>query len=381
MASFYLHIPFCRRACHYCDFHFSTKLDYIDRMVVAMTEEMRLRKTDWQEATFNTLYLGGGTPSVLSKQQLLVLKNAALMHYSFTADFEFTLEVNPEDVNEDQIMSWKKAGVNRLSIGLQSFEDRDLKLMNRAHSSEDSLRSLELAVNHFDRVSVDVIYGIPGQSDELLQKGINKVVDIGATHVSAYALTVEPKTALASYIEKELIPDIDEEQAERQFLVVLDTLMSKGFEHYEISNFALPGHYSINNSSYWKGISYVGIGPSAHGFDGKSRYWNVAQNHKYMNAVERGVLDFESEELTTKDRYNEFVMTSLRTQWGVSYQDLEAEFGTPYLNYFKMMITPFLLDALLFEEEGVIRATRKGKFLIDGIASELFMVELKTNRT
>lgn len=380
MANFYIHVPFCRKACHYCDFHFSTRLGYIDKMLQSMADEMSLRSDHWSDEMFHTLYLGGGTPSLLTLDQLTFLKENAYAHYRFSDTIEFTLEVNPEDVTLERIKHWKNLGINRLSLGLQSFEDRDLTLMNRSHTAADSLHSLELAVAHFDRVSVDIIYGIPGQSDSILEAGVRRVVAMGATHLSAYALTVEPNTALARFIEKELVADVDEEQAERQFLLLLDTLSDLGFDHYETSNFAISGHYSINNSAYWKGTPYLGIGPSAHSFKGCRRSWNVAQNHKYMRAIAEKKPIFGSEDLSVKDRYNEFVMTSLRTIWGVSYSELEQRFGVSYVHYFKMMSTPFIVDALLFEEDGVVRATRKGKFLIDGIASDLFMIEINPAR-
>lgn len=345
-------------------------------MLQSMTEEMSIRSGAWSDEIFHTLYLGGGTPSLLNIDQLASLKTNAYSNYRFSDVIEFTLEANPEDVTLERIKRWKSIGVNRLSLGLQSFEDRDLTLMNRSHTAADSLHSLELAVAHFDRVSVDVIYGIPGQSDAILESGLRRVVAMGATHISAYALTVEPNTALARFIEKEVVPEIDEEQAERQFLLVLDTLQALGFDHYETSNFAIPGHYSVNNSAYWKGTPYLGIGPSAHSFKGCRRSWNVAQNHTYMQAIAKQEPIFGSEDLSVKDRYNEYIMTSLRTIWGVSYTELEQRFGISYVHYFKMMITPFIVDALLFEEDGIVRATRKGKFLIDGIASDLFMIEL-----
>lgn len=377
MAGFYLHIPFCRKACHYCDFHFSTQLSKIDQMVAAMKQEISLRASDWNDTVFETIYLGGGTPSLLSIDQLKDLIDHAYEKLAFSADLEFTLECNPEDITTEMLTQWKSLGVNRLSIGIQTFDDRSLKMMNRAHDARTALTALKAAVNQFDRVSVDVIYGIPGLSDTQLSQDLDQFIDLGVTHISAYALTVEPKTALDRFITDGLITPVDEEQAERQFLLTLDHLTAAQFLHYELSNFTKPGHESRNNSAYWQRKPYLGIGPAAHSFKGDERRWNVANNPKYIKAMNEGIPNYGSEILSKRDHYNEYVMTSLRTHWGVSLEVLTQRFGPSYRDYFSMISTPFLLDNLLFEDDGAIRATRKGKFLIDGVSSALFMLELK----
>mgnify|MGYP002631951626 CR=1 FL=1 len=377
MAGFYLHIPFCRKACHYCDFHFSTQLSKIDEMVAAMKQEISLRASDWSKTVFETIYLGGGTPSLLSIDQLNDLIDHAYEKLVFSADLEFTLECNPEDITTEMLAQWKSLGVNRLSIGIQSFDDRSLKMMNRAHDARTALTALEAAVNQFDRVSVDVIYGIPGLSDTQLSRDLDQFLALGVTHISAYALTVEPKTALDRFITDGLITPVDEEQAERQFLLTLDHLSNAQFLHYELSNFTKPGHESRNNSAYWQRKPYLGIGPAAHSFKGDERRWNVANNPKYIKAMNEEKPNYGSEILSKRDHYNEYVMTSLRTHWGVSLDVLAQRFGPSYRDYFSMISTPFLLDNLLFEDDGAVRATRKGKFLIDGISSALFMLELK----
>ncbi len=377
MAGFYLHIPFCRKACHYCDFHFSTQLSKIDEMVAAMKQEISLRASDWSKTVFETIYLGGGTPSLLSIDQLNDLIDHAYEKLVFSADLEFTLECNPEDITTEMLAQWKSLGVNRLSIGIQSFDDRSLKMMNRAHDARTALTALEAAVNQFDRVSVDVIYGIPGLSDTQLSRDLDQFLALGVTHISAYALTVEPKTALDRFITDGLITPVDEEQAERQFLLTLDDLSNAQFLHYELSNFTKPGHESRNNSAYWQRKPYLGIGPAAHSFKGDERRWNVANNPKYIKAMNEEKPNYGSEILSKRDHYNEYVMTSLRTHWGVSLDVLAQRFGPSYRDYFSMISTPFLLDNLLFEDDGAVRATRKGKFLIDGISSALFMLELK----
>ena len=377
MAGFYLHIPFCRKACHYCDFHFSTQLSKIDEMVAAMKQEISLRASDWSKTVFETIYLGGGTPSLLSIDQLNDLIDHAYEKLVFSADLEFTLECNPEDITTEMLAQWKSLGVNRLSIGIQSFDDRSLKMMNRAHDARTALTALEAAVNQFDRVSVDVIYGIPGLSDTQLSRDLDQFLALGVTHISAYALTVVPKTALDRIITDGLITPVDEEQAERQFLLTLDHLSNAQFLHYELSNFTKPGHESRNNSAYWQRKPYLGIGPAAHSFKGDERRWNVANNPKYIKAMNEEKPNYGSEILSKRDHYNEYVMTSLRTHWGVSLDVLAQRFGPSYRDYFSMISTPFLLDNLLFEDDGAVRATRKGKFLIDGISSALFMLELK----
>ena len=377
MAAFYLHIPFSRKACHYCDFHFCTQLSKIDEMVAAMKQEISLRASDWSKTVFETIYLGGGTPSLLSIDQLNDLIDHAYEKLVFSADLEFTLECNPEDITTEMLAQWKSLGVNRLSIGIQSFDDRSLKMMNRAHDARTALTALEAAVNQFDRVSVDVIYGIPGLSDTQLSRDLDQFLALGVTHISAYALTVEPKTALDRFITDGLITPVDEEQAERQFLLTLDHLSNAQFLHYELSNFTKPGHESRNNSAYWQRKPYLGIGPAAHSFKGDERRWNVANNPKYIKAMNEEKPNYGSEILSKRDHYNEYVMTSLRTHWGVSLEVLAQRFGPSYRDYFSMISTPFLLDNLLFEDDGAIRATRKGKFLIDGVSSALFMLELK----
>lgn len=349
-------------------------------MVAAITQEIALRAAQWQADRFETLYFGGGTPSLVPVTQLKGLITQAYSQLNFSKDPEITLECNPEDITADRLLQWKQLGVNRLSIGIQSFDDRSLKMMNRAHDASIALKALSAAVSQFDRVSVDLIYGIPGLSDAQIISDLDQFLSLGVTHISAYALTVEPKTALERFIAKGLIAAVDEEQAARQFLLILDHLTAAGLVQYELSNFATPGHESRNNSAYWQRKPYLGVGPAAHSFKGNQRRWNIASNPKYLSAIRQGEQFYEEELLTKRDHYNEYVMTALRTHWGVSLEFLAQEFGTSYRDYFSMISTPFLIDNLLFEDEGVIRATRKGKFLIDGIASELFMLDLKATK-
>ncbi len=378
MAGLYLHIPFCRQACHYCDFHFSTSLAKIGPMVQAMKSEIEQRAPEWEGERFETLYFGGGTPSLIAPELLVELIDTAKSFLQFESELEVTLECNPEDIDEASLKAWRSMGINRLSIGVQAFEDHALSLMNRVHDATRAKHVLQLATTFFERISVDLIYGIPGRSDAQLMNDLATILDLGITHVSAYALTVEPQTALERFIAKGIIDPIDEEQAARQFNLIMDSLEDAGFVHYELSNYALPGHESRNNSAYWMRKPYLGIGPGAHSFRENERRWNVSNNPSYIRALKDGTSFFETETLSKRDHYNEYVMTALRTHWGVSLDYLTTAFGRAYKDYFTMISTPFILDNLLFEDEGVIRATRKGKFLIDGIASELFMLELQS---
>lgn len=378
MAGLYLHIPFCRQACHYCDFHFSTSLAKIGPMVQAMKSEIEQRAPEWEGERFETLYFGGGTPSLIAPELLVELIDTAKSFLQFESELEVTLECNPEDIDEASLKAWRSMGINRLSIGVQAFEDHALSLMNRVHNATRAKHVLQLATTFFERISVDLIYGIPGRSDAQLMNDLATILDLGITHVSAYALTVEPQTALERFIAKGIIDPIDEEQAARQFNLIMDSLEDAGFVHYELSNYALPGHESRNNSAYWMRKPYLGIGPGAHSFRENERRWNVSNNPSYIRALKDGTSFFETETLSKRDHYNEYVMTALRTHWGVSLDYLTTAFGRAFKDYFTMISTPFILDNLLFEDEGVIRATRKGKFLIDGIASELFMLELQS---
>jgi oxygen-independent coproporphyrinogen-3 oxidase len=378
MAGLYLHIPFCRQACHYCDFHFSTSLAKIGPMVQAMKSEIERRAPEWKGERFETLYFGGGTPSLIAPDLLVELIDTAKSSLQFESELEVTLECNPEDIDEASLKAWRSMGINRLSIGIQAFDDRALTLMNRVHDAACAMHALELATTFIESISVDLIYGIPERSDTQLMNDVSRLLDFGITHVSAYALTVEPQTALERFIAKGIIDPIDEEQAAHQFNLIMDRLEDAGFLHYELSNYALPGHESRNNSAYWMRKPYLGIGPGAHSFKEHERRWNVSNNPTYIHALKDGTSFFETETLSKRDHYNEYVMTALRTHWGVSLDYLTTAFGRAFKDYFTMISTPFILDNLLFEDEGVIRATRKGKFLVDGIASELFMLELQS---
>ena len=374
MAGIYIHIPFCKQACHYCDFHFSTSMKRKEEIVLALIREIQLRKNEFHGEIIETIYFGGGTPSVLTNAEILTLIEAVYQNFKVTENPEITLEANPDDLSEERIIALSKTPINRLSIGIQSFFESDLKLMNRAHNSDEAQKSLAIATKYFDNISVDLIYGIPGLTNEMWLENIETALSFGIPHISSYALTVEPKTALHKLIQTGKITAPKDDVAQEHFDILVKTLTEKGFIHYELSNFGKPDYFSQNNSSYWLGKKYLGIGPSAHSFDGKSRSWNIANNMLYLKSISEDKLPHEIEILTQQDRYNEYVMTGLRTIWGVSLERIEKEFGKDYLNYLLNQADKFLVDGLLSITKNVMTTTAKGKFLADGIASDLFKI-------
>jgi len=377
MSGIYIHIPFCKQACHYCDFHFSTSLKKKDAMVLALAKEIELRKSEYHEERVETIYFGGGTPSILTIEDLRFLIDEVFRNYNISENPEITIEANPDDLSKDRLIELSKSRINRLSIGIQSFFEDDLKLMNRAHNSEEARSCLEFASNYFDNISIDLIYGIPRMSNEKWLQNIETALSYNIPHISSYALTVEPKTALHSFIHKGIIQQPDEDVALEHFQILVDKLAEHDFIHYELSNFAKENYFSKNNSSYWLGKKYIGIGPSAHSFDGEKRAWNVSNNALYLKAIEENILPIEWEVLSKIDRYNEYIMTGLRTIWGISLERIEKEFGKKYLDYLNQQAEKYIEDHLLFVDENILRTTRKGKFLSDGIASDLFLLNLE----
>ena len=381
MSGIYIHIPFCKQACHYCDFHFSTSMKKKEEMVLALAKELQLRKNELQQETeldvIDTIYFGGGTPSVLRVDEIRFLIDTVRQYYSVATHPEITLEANPDDLSEENLKAFAEIGINRLSIGIQSFFEDDLQLMNRAHNSVEAEKCLELATRYFENISLDLIYGIPGMTNEKWLHNIETALSFGIPHISSYALTVEPKTALHKLIQTGKVASPNDEVAHAHFLILVETLEANGFVHYELSNFGKENYFSRNNSAYWLGKKYLGIGPSAHSYDGDSRSWNIANNALYLKALQNGELPKEVEKLTTKDRYNEYVMTGLRTIWGVSLVRIEQEFGLEYLNYLKQQSHKFVVDGLLLITDDIIKPTLKGKFLTDGIASDLFYLNLE----
>ncbi|GAA6764998.1 radical SAM family heme chaperone HemW [Flavobacterium sp. CGRL1] len=353
-----------------------------DDMVLALAKEIGMRKNELLDSAqsdneiVETIYFGGGTPSVLSNDEINFLISEVYKNYKVVENPEITLEANPDDLSAERILELSKNPINRLSIGIQSFYEEDLKMMNRAHNSKEAKKCLEEATKYFDNISLDLIYGIPGMSDEMWKQNIQTALDFGIPHISSYALTVEPKTALSKLIQTGKIAEPQDEVASNHFMILVEMLQKNGFIHYELSNFGKENYFSKNNSAYWLGKKYIGIGPSAHSYDGEKRGWNIANNSLYLKAIQNDELPIETEILTISDRYNEYVMTGLRTIWGVSLNRIEQEFGSEYLNYLLEQSQKFLNDDLLSIENNILKPTLKGKFLTDGIASDLFYLDL-----
>lgn len=374
MAGIYIHIPFCKQACHYCDFHFSTSMKKKEEMIAALHRELFLRKKEITEPV-ETIYFGGGTPSVLLNSEINLLIDAIYQLFDVAENPEITLEANPDDLTADRIKELAQSKINRLSIGIQSFFDEDLKMMNRAHNATEAWNSLQEAKKYFDNISIDLIYGIPEMTLDRWQQNVQKALDLNIPHISSYALTVEPKTALATLIKNGKIPTPDDGVAHEHFLLLIEMLEKSGFIHYELSNFGKPDYFSKNNSAYWLGKNYLGIGPSAHSFNGENRSWNIANNSLYINAIQQDKLPSEEEVLSKNDRYNEYIMTGLRTVWGVSLEKIKVDFGQNYLDYLLKNAEIFLINEKLIIEKNILKTTLKGKFFCDGIASELFWID------
>ena len=377
MSGIYIHIPFCKQACHYCDFHFSTSLKKKNEMVLSLAKEIIIRKEEFKNEIVETIYFGGGTPSVLAIEDLKLLIDTIFKNYTVIENPEITVEANPDDLDHETIRQLANSSINRLSIGIQSFFEDDLKMMNRAHNADEAKKCLEEATKHFDNISLDLIYGIPGMSNEKWIQNIETALSFGIPHISSYALTVEPKTALHSFIQKGIIPPPEDEVAQEHFEILVEKLEEAGFIHYELSNFGKENYFSKNNSSYWLGEKYIGIGPSAHSYDGEKRGWNVSNNTLYIKSIQEEKLPIETETLSKTDRYNEYIMTGLRTIWGISLDKILNEFGPTYLDYLNQQAAKYIEDHLLFLDENILRTTRKGKFLSDGIASDLFLLNLE----
>ncbi|MGJ8591041.1 MAG: radical SAM family heme chaperone HemW [Aquaticitalea sp.] len=382
MSGIYLHIPFCKQACHYCDFHFSTSLKKKEELVNALVKELELRKDEFKNLPVETIYFGGGTPSLLTIEELRLLISEVYKHYQVVESPEITIEANPDDLVSVRAQSrtvfedYLKIGINRLSIGIQSFFEEDLKLMNRAHNAEEAKICLQEAIKHFDNISLDLIYGIPGLTNQRWIENIEIALSFNIPHISSYALTVEPKTALDIFIKKGIIKNVDDDLAQKQFHILIEKLEAAGFIHYELSNFGKPDYFSKNNSAYWQGKPYLGIGPSAHSFNGTERGWNIRNNSKYIQSLEENIVAIETETLSTTDKYNEYVMTGLRTIWGVSLDKVETDFGKNYKKYLLEQSQKHMNAHLLYLDDGKLLVTKKGKFLSDGIASDLFKLNL-----
>lgn len=373
MAGIYLHIPFCRKACDYCDFHFSTSLGLKERVVNAICSEIEQRAKNWPDKNIQTIYFGGGTPSLLSESELRKLVDKIRELFIVADDAEITFEANPDDITNENLHAWKRNGVNRLSIGIQSFFDRDLGYMERIHSASEGENAVKKAQQAgIKNITIDLIYGTPGLSNEEWKQNLQKAVDLNVPHISAYALTVEEGTPLYHRIKKKQKPSPNEDIQADQFLFMSEFLEQNGFEHYEVSNFGKPGMHSRHNSSYWDGIPYMGIGPSAHSYDGKKRRMNMANNAKYVDAFEKNNPQyFEEEILTGDDIYNEYVLTRLRTKKGLTKEHFEKHFSIGEWIVLLEELEEIPMEYLIITDES-ISLSREGLLHADGIAAELF---------
>ncbi len=380
MAGIYLHIPFCKKACHYCNFHFSTSTGLKNDFVEALRREIAMRSAGSTlvapylgDEIIETIYFGGGTPSLLSLDELQAITDALANHFNIDSNAEITFEANPDDISEQKLQEWKKAGINRLSIGVQSFFDDDLAWMNRAHRSAQSLDAILAAQQAgFQNITIDLIYGTPFLTHDRWKYNLDRAIETGVPHLSCYALTVEPATALDKMIKQHKSPDVDPEKQAEQFMIMTERLDTAGFEHYEISNFAQPGMRSRHNSSYWQGKKYLGLGPSAHSFNGSSRQWNIANNALYIKSIEQSILPVEVENLTTTQQLNEYVMTSIRTMEGLDFEHIKATFGAGAVQHLTDGLQQFIIEEKVVRNNQRYSLTRTGKLFADGIAGSLF---------
>jgi oxygen-independent coproporphyrinogen-3 oxidase len=375
MSGIYIHIPFCKKACHYCNFHFSTQIQHLDAFVDALISEIALQK-NYIAGPIQTLYFGGGTPSLLSELHIQKILNSIQTNFKLAENLELTLEANPDDVSLSKTNAWSKLGINRLSIGIQSFQADALAWMNRAHTTLQSHEALENAkAAGIHNISTDLIYGTPHLSEEALLKDIEILNNYSIPHISCYALTVEEKTALHNMIQKKKIENVDAEKQARHFEIIVDQLGLHGFEHYEISNFAIAGHRSKHNSNYWKGIPYLGLGPSAHSYNKNSRQWNVPNNHLYIQSISQNIVPFELEHLELATRYNEYMMISLRLMEGINMEEIKLHFGDAFVAHTNSVLSEFLLNGKIEKNEKGFAITKRARFFADGIASDFFKVD------
>ena len=374
MSNLYFHYPFCKQACHYCNFHFSTNQKQVDQLWYSMQRELEIR-FDEVKVPLQSIYFGGGSPSLLPPNKIASLLDRVKAQHSIHDSLEITMEVNPDDVTREYLKEIKQAGVNRLSLGIQSFQEKDLQLMNRAHTVDNALKALEWVSDIILNFSIDLIYGMPNSTLKEWEENLNKALEFNPPHISTYALTVEEKTALYHQVEKGEVLLVDEDEVKEQYDLMRNRLEELNFINYEFSNFGKEDFFSVNNQNYWNGRPYIGIGPSAHSYDGVSiRSWNVSNNHKYISSIEKGELDREEESLSKKDRYNEYIMTGLRKIEGLSLEYIELTYGKMYADYFEAQVSRHLKERNFFWDGDFLKITPKAKFLTDGLAADLFII-------
>lgn len=373
MAGIYIHIPFCSKACHYCNFHFSTQHSLLPQMVHAIINEANLQ-SNYLNENISTIYFGGGTPSLMQITDCRLMTAELKKIFLVNDDAEITLEANPDDINAEKLKGWKDCGINRLSIGVQSFNEDDLIWMNRAHNAKQALQCIELAqAAGFSNISIDLIYGVPGMDIERWKQNVDRAIALNIPHLSCYALTVEPKTALEKMIVQHKKENTNADIQAQHFELLMQWLGAAGYEHYEISNFAKPGMQSRHNSSYWQGKNYLGLGPSAHSYNGESRRWNIANNTLYIKNIEADSPTYEEEVLTETQKLNEYIMTSLRTSEGISVSYIEKYFGSNKADMILKSAAKYEKQSLMTKENNMLKLANKGKLFADGIAAGLFL--------
>lgn len=374
MAGIYIHIPFCKKACNYCDFHFSTKLSYKQAMVDAICKEIQNRVEEIDDA-FSSVYFGGGTPSLLTHQQLKQILHTVYSLFSIAPDAEITLEANPDDMTTEALHSWLDLGVNRLSVGIQSFNQSQLNWMNRAHTAQESLACVANAAKiGFKNFSVDLIYGLPNLTNKQWEMEINQALSLGVNHLSTYCLTVENKTALANLVKTGKVTPLSDEKQSEQFMLLTNMLAENGWDHYEISNSCKSNNYAKHNTAYWQRKNYLGIGPSAHSYNGKQRKWNIANNQQYIKRINDNETAFEIENLTVADQINEYILTGLRTKWGISLTTLLNNWQFAIPSNEQQSINKWCSKGLMFKHDNILTLTKEGRLYADQMASELFVL-------
>ena len=376
MAGIYIHIPFCKQSCYYCNFHFSTSTKNKYEVLDAIENEIKQKGQTTNEA-ISTIYFGGGTPSILDVNEINSIINRIHKEFNVESEAEITIEANPDDLNKEKIINLSLTEINRLSIGVQSFIDKELRIMNRAHDSKKALNSIEISKKYFNNISIDLMYGVPESTLESWTYNLDTVSQFEINHISSYALTLEPKTALESFVRKLVVEMPEEELVYDQYNLINKKLEPLGFINYEVCSFAKENFFSKNNSAYWLRKKYIGIGPSAHSFDGKSRSWNISNNKKYIDQIKKGKSFYKKEKLSKVDQYNEYVMTGFRTIWGVSANFIENNFNSKFKNYFTDRIQKHIDQKNIIVKDDIYTTTNQGRFLADGISSDLFLVNLK----
>ena len=376
MAGIYLHIPFCKTRCIYCDFYSTTRSELKSRYVQALCRELEMRKEYLKGEEIETVYFGGGTPSQLGQEDFELIFDTIRTHYGLTHCREITLEANPDDLSKEYLQMLASLPFNRLSMGIQTFDDATLKLLRRRHNARTAIEAVSRCRQAgFHNISIDLIYGLPGETKERWINDLQQAIELDVEHISAYHLTYEEDTPIYKMLKQHQISEVDEDSSLEFFTLLIEHLRKAGFEHYEISNFCRPGKYSRHNTSYWKGIPYLGCGPSAHSFDGTTREWNVSSIDLYIKGIEENQRAFEIEYLDKTTRYNEFIITTIRTVWGAPIEKLKQTFGNELWEYCRKMAAPYLENGKLEIHDGVLRLTREGIFISDSIMSDLLWVD------